>query len=142
MKVAIYETVHLDWILPLSELFKLRSDEVSFFTNPAFEIDIKDALKNDYHQFQWFYAKRNTNRLAYFRDILNFFNFRSFDYIILNSVDSRHLLLYAAILKQQGKVFINIHDVNSFFSVLRTSGIKPFLKNTGKKLLHSRVIYS
>lgn len=137
MKIAIYETVHLDWVIPLCELFSLRSDKVSFFTNILFEQDIKEALKEKYKLFKWVYIDTNTPSLPYFKQVSKFFNSDHYHCIILNSVDCKHLLIFAAIFhKAKCKVLMNIHDVNNFFNASYSFNLRTCIRKAGKDLLH------
>jgi len=139
MKIAIYETVHLDWVIPLCELFSVRSDEVSFFTNVSFEKDIKEALKENYKLFHWRYVDPEVRLLPHLQQLKAFLNSDRFDYIILNSVESRHLLVYAAILpKRNPKIFINLHDVNNFFNAHYSFKFRALIKKAGKELLKTK----
>ncbi len=44
MKIAIYETVHLDWIIPYAELLAEEDLFVSFITSTMFKNDLENIL--------------------------------------------------------------------------------------------------
>lgn len=138
MKIAIYETIHLDWVLPLCELFCLRQDEIWFLTNAAFEKTLIDVLQHQYTRFNWHYISADAPVLLHWKKMNAFFSITSFDCIILNSVEARHLLVYTALRKQNNRVLVNVHDVNNFFKPSFGPGFRQMIKTAGKKLLAKR----
>ncbi|HEX6333432.1 MAG TPA: glycosyltransferase [Flavisolibacter sp.] len=139
MKIAIYETVHLDWVLPLCELFGRRSDEVSIFTNIDFREDIEAVQKHQFNRFTWHFADPEAGVRTFYRQLRQFFTTDRFDVILLNSVDARHLVVYAALRNQtRAKVLINIHDIRNFFMHPFRPELRSLIRSAGKKILQQR----
>jgi hypothetical protein len=139
MRIAIYETVHLDWVLPLCELFSMRKDEVYIFTNRAFANDLKESLQDKFSLFHWVFTDPAQSRTHFWKLLKSFFRKATFDIILLNSVDSRHLLLYRAVLQQRkAKVLINIHDIHNFFKPQYKLHWRTLARTAGKKALRTR----
>ncbi|MES2881404.1 MAG: hypothetical protein V4676_04590, partial [Bacteroidota bacterium] len=135
MKLAIYETVHLDWVLPYCEMFLLRSDEVYFLTNISFEKDIRATLGSSFSKFHWEFMDTEMSQTDFYKTLQRFFTLGEYDGIILNSVEARHLFVAMAVRQISSPIFINVHDVNNFFRPTWQFALRPLSRTVGKKLL-------
>lgn len=135
MKIAIYEPIHLDWVLPYCEFFSHLSHDVSFFTSDAFEADLKTVLGANYSRFTFYYFRLDESRHVFRHKIKHFFLSQSWDVIILNSIDFRHLLLFEAIRSGTATVLINVHDINNFFRSPLSPHPRKLVRTIGKRLL-------
>lgn len=138
MKVAIYETVHLECILTYCELFQIRQDDIHFLTNLDFKSDIKEALGQNYNDFKWTFIPSQINIYAFYKKLHSFFNHK-FDCIILNTVDSKHLILYLILKRKKSKIVLNLHDINNFFRVSYSIDLKKTIRILGKRLLRHKI---
>ena len=137
MKLAIYETVHLDWVLPYCELFLLRNEEVYFLTNISFEKDIKETLGDRFHRFKWTFLDTEIGPFAFYKELKRFFSAQIYKGIILNSIEARHLIVAAAI-RNSPMTFINVHDINNYFKPAFALQLRQNIRSIGKKWLHQK----
>ncbi len=136
MKIAIYEIVHLDWIIPLAELLGKTSYEISFFVHNSMKKDLETALaENVYNKYEWVYLKEG-NILFHYRYLDEKIETNKYDIFWLNTSDSKHLVF--AILKfkySKMRLLVNIHAVNNFFKSKWSINIKRSLRHISKKIL-------
>lgn len=138
MKIAIYEPIHLDWVLPYCAFFTHLPHEVSFFTSATFESDLTTVLGTNYSRFTFYYFSLEEGRQVFRQKIKQFFSTQSWDVIVLNSIDFRHLLLFEAIRSSTATVLLNVHDINNFFCSPLSLHPKKLVRTIGKRLLRKR----
>jgi hypothetical protein len=138
MKIAIYETVHLDWILPYCEWFEHRNDDVYFLANISFEKDIQEALGPRFAKFRWQFMDPEIGRDQFVLTLQRFFRSQSFDGIILNSVETRQIFVALALRFITTSIFINVHDLNNFFYASAGFSARSWSRFFGKAYLKKR----
>lgn len=138
MKIAIYETVHLDWIFPYCEWFAQRNDDVYFLANISFEKDIREALGPRFAKFNWHFMDPESSRYQFMLTLYRFFRSQPFDGIILNSVETRQLFLALALRRVETPILLNVHDVNNFFLSAPSLSMRRLVRYWGKKVLHQK----
>jgi|GEM_PF-4058574 len=138
--VFVYEVVHLDWIIPLAHFMDAAEYKVTFYTSESFESDLRESLQDLYHRFTWIYDKPETGNRAFYQKFNHAISGSAYDIILLNSVDSKHLLLYTILAgKKRSKIVFNVHDVNNFFQAKFGINLRKNIRTIGKKLLHTLI---
>jgi glycosyltransferase involved in cell wall biosynthesis len=136
MKVAIYETVHLDWIIPYAELLSEEDISVSFITSASFKDDLQVILAEKNPGYTWYFIDSGGGYMAFFKKIYSVLNSVDYDVVILNSVDSRLLILFMIlVLSRPQRILVNLHDINNFFKIKPSRKIRTNVRSIGKKLL-------
>jgi hypothetical protein len=138
MEIAIYEIIHLDWVIPLCELFAGLPHRVRFFTSASFEADIRDAVPHYYGRYEWVFAPAGESRAAFLKRANAFFTSSQPDLILLNSVDAHHLMIARMLRNKAAFVMINLHDVNNFLRAGFGRTPRGFVRGVGKQILTSR----
>jgi len=136
MKIAIYETVHIECAIPLAILLKGSGYSVTFYVHETMKTDIQHALTDhDYAGFEWVYLS-DQPFFSLYRLLNGQINARQYDLFWLNTNDSKHLAFAALKLKYpRMKMAINVHEVNNFFRPRFTLYPKQVLRLISKKLL-------
>lgn len=136
MKIAIYDTVHLNWIISYAELLAEDDLYVSFITSARFKDDLDDILAQKNRKYTWHFLKDEDKIIEHSRRIYSVLKSNRFDLVVLNSIDARHVILFMILmLSKPGRVLINLHDVNNFFKIKRSLSIRTNIRSLGKKLL-------
>lgn len=137
MEIAIYEIIHLDWIIPIARLLEDDNYNVTFYVSSGFEHTLKKALPQSYHKYTWVHVQPEASVLSFYKSFSQVFSKPTWDIILLNSVDSRHLFIYFSLLKnKKTKILLNVHDVNNFFKPQISFQYRKILRKIGKRLLN------
>lgn len=136
MKIAIYETVHLDWVIPYAELMAQEDVTVSFITSLMFKDDLENILAEKNPRFTWHFLDPASGFIAFSKKLHSIFKSNDFDLLVLNSADSRLLILFMVLrLNKPKKILINLHDINNFFKIKLSLSFKKNIRSMGKKSL-------
>lgn len=136
MKIAIYETVHLDWIIPYAELLAEEDMSVSFMTSAMFKNDLENILAQKNPRYTWHFLDPNDPYNEFSKKIYSVLKSNHYDLVILNSIDSRLLILFMILmLSKPGRILVNLHDINNFFKIKPSLSIRTNIRSFGKKLL-------
>ena len=136
MKIAIYETVHIECAIPLAMLLKGSGYSISFYVHENMKTDIQNALTDhDYAGFEWFYLA-DQPFLALYRLLNRQINIHRYDLFWLNTNDSKHLAFAALKFRYPNmNMAVNVHEINNFFRPRFTFHPKQVLRLISKKLL-------
>lgn len=137
MKIVIYEIVHLDWVIPLAEIFRNSEHQITFIVEETMQKDIKEALDdNCYKKYTWhFYNSKWKIKKVYF-ELNQLLKINHFNVFWLNTVSSKHALFYLLKLKYNKiKLLVNIHDINNLFKSKWSTNIKTSIRHLNKRLL-------
>ncbi len=134
MKILIYETVHLDWVMPLAEILDTADFEVSFVVSEEMQDDIEKNVHNKGH-YKWYYVpdKIKVPKLFAFLDKLC--ELHKYDLLWLNTASSRHALFASIAKKHLIKLIVNVHDVNNLFRSKFSHHLKQSIRHLSKKRL-------
>lgn len=136
MKIAIYETVHLDLVIPYADLLAEEDLDISFITSGFFKKDLENILAQKNCPFTWHFIDPGETIFKFTKKIRSVFKNNHYDVVILNSIDSRHLIIFMILaLSKPGRVLINLHDINNFFKIKPLLSIRANIRAAGKKLL-------
>jgi hypothetical protein len=136
MKIVIYETIHLDLIIPYAEILADENITVSFITSSIFKNDLKNILTSENPRYTWHFIDPEVRFFEFFKKIRAFFKNYHCDLLILNSIDSRHIIMFMILLlSKPGKILLNLHDINNYFKIRRSLDIRINVRSIGKKLL-------
>lgn len=136
MKIAIYETVHLDWIIPYAELLAEEDISVSFITSATFKPDLESILAQQNTRYTWYFLNPNDRYDEFYKKIYFVLKSDHYDLVILNSIDSKLLILFGIlIIAKPGRILVNLHDVNNFFRVNPSLNVRTNIRSISKKLL-------
>ncbi len=136
MKIAIYETVHLDWIIPYAELLAEEDVSVNFITSAMFKNDLESILAQKKLRFTWHFLDPDDTHIDFFKNIHSALKRNHYDLVIFNSIDSRLLIIFIILmLSKPGRILVNLHDINNFFKVKPSLSIRTNIRSIGKKLL-------
>ena len=136
MKLAIYEAVHLECVIPLAELLKESPYSVTFFVHKKMQEDIENSLSRDnYAMYNWVYMEDQSISSLY-KSFNHHINLQQYDLLWLNTNDSRHIVF--ALLKlahKKMKLLINVHEINNFFRPHVSLNIRHLVRSVSKKIL-------
>lgn len=136
MKIAIYETVHLDWIIPYAELLAEEDISVSFITSAIFKRDLESILAQKNLRYTWHFLDPNERYDEFYQKIYAVLKNDHYDLVILNSIDSRLLILFVILMiAKPGRIWVNLHDINNFFKIKPSLNIRTNIRSIGKNLL-------
>jgi glycosyltransferase involved in cell wall biosynthesis len=136
MKIAIYETVHLDWIIPYAELLAGEDISVSFITSATFKHDLESILAQKNPWYTWHFLDPDDRYNEFSQKIYSVLKSNNYDLVILNSIDSRLLILFMILMiTKPGRILVNLHDINNFFKTNPSLNIRTNIRSIGKKLL-------
>ncbi|HLL43481.1 MAG TPA: hypothetical protein VK369_10100 [Segetibacter sp.] len=136
MKIAIYETVHLDWIIPYAELLAEEDISVSFITSATFKHDLESILAQKNSWYTWHFLDPDDRYNEFSLKIYSVLKSNHYDLVILNSIDSRLLILFMILMiTKPGRILVNLHDINNFFKTNPSLNIRTNIRSIGKKLL-------
>lgn len=138
MKVAIYDTVHLDWIIPYAELLAEEDMTITFITSAAFKNDLENIVTQKNSRYRWYFTNPNAGLIESSKKLYSVLKNNRYDLLILNSLDSRHLLIFLnLVLFKPKRILVNLHDVNNFFKIKPALSIRKNIRSIGKKLIMS-----
>ncbi|MEP6747479.1 MAG: hypothetical protein ABJB86_07120 [Bacteroidota bacterium] len=142
MKIAIYETVHLECLLPLAECLKDSPYQITFFVNELMREDINTTLPVEcYLKFTWVYMQE-VSILSFYKFLDKQFSLYRFDLLWLNTIDSKHIVFALLGSKyKKMKLLINVHEINNFFRPHAGVNLKSLIRSSGKKIL-SHIAYA
>ncbi len=136
MKIAIYESVHLDWIIPYAELLAEEDISVSFITSATFKDDLGNILALKNPRYTWHFLDPDDTYSQFSKRIYSVLKSTHYDLVILNSIDSRLLILFMILmLSKPGRILVNLHDINNFFKLKLSLSVRTNIRSIGKKLL-------
>lgn len=136
LKIAIYDTVHLDLIIPYAQLLAEEEFTVCFITSADFKDELESILARKNSRYTWYFLNPNDSIRTFSISIFLIFKSRQYDLVILNSIDSRHLIIYTILkLFRPRKILLNLHDINNFFKTKWSVSIRTNIRSAGKKLL-------
>jgi glycosyltransferase involved in cell wall biosynthesis len=139
MKVAIFDLVHLDWIIPYSELLYNEPIDVYFYVSADFQQDIETS---DYYKgarFHWHFVEPVQGGPAFLKSLYLFISVVAPDLIILNSVDGKHFFIYLVLVLNRIKgVVINIHSINNNLNPSFYVSLKTTIRTVSKKILNAK----
>ena len=140
MRILIYEIVHLDWVIPYAKLLADENYRVTFYVASSFEKDLKEALGETFFKYTWIYERPAISNYTFHQSFNKVLSKSLWDFIILNTVDSRHLLIYFLLKKVSNtKVLLNVHAINNFFKPTINLNIRINIRTIGKKLLKRKI---
>lgn len=139
MKVAIYDLVHLDWIVPYTELLADTQIEVHFYVSKDFKEDIEEATDHNI-RFHWYFVEVSQGQIPSFIKFYNFLSEVKPDLVILNSIEGKHLSVYLSLLlARTERVLINVHSINNFLNTSFSFPIKKLIRTLSKRILNLKV---
>jgi len=136
MKIAIYETVHLDWVIPLAVFLKESPYSITFFVHRKMKEDIENSLNGDtLAKYNWIYPD-DQHILSLYKFLDHHISIQHYDLLWLNTNDNKHITF--ALLKfkyKKMRLLINIHEINNFFKPRLSMNIKRLVRYISKKVL-------
>ncbi|MEP7279776.1 MAG: hypothetical protein ABI813_14090 [Bacteroidota bacterium] len=136
MKIAIYETVHIELVIPLARLLKDSPHSITFWVHEKMKADIESSLHpTELSVHTWIYLP-NLRINALYTLLNGQCKIQHFDLLWLNTIDSRHMVF--AVLRftyKKTRMLINIHEINNFFRPALQANIKQLIRAVSKKVL-------
>lgn len=133
MKIAVYETVHLDWIIPYAELLAEEDISVSFITLATFKNNLENILAQKNPRYDWHFLNPGDSIVTFYKKVYSVLKSNHCDLVILNSIDSKHLVIFMILLlSRPGKILINLHDINNFFKIKPSLSVRRNIRAAGK----------
>lgn len=139
MKIAIYDIIHLEQVLPLVSVCRHLSVKLMLFTNDRFREEIQEKMESDNPLLDVVYFKSEVSEWRFIKLVKEKLRNEKFDLFLLNSTDGKHLIWYSILKNTPGCKFVfNIHEVHNFFYSRFHFGLRSVLRHSGKKLLLKR----
>jgi hypothetical protein len=139
MKIAIYDIIHLEQVMPLIQVCQYLKLRTLLFTNERFRSEIEKQLPPDADQVNVSYKANGVSEWEFMRIAGKKLQRENVDFFILNSNDGKHLLWYKLLRADRHYKFVlNVHEVHNLFYTKYEFGIRSLLRHLGKKLLIKR----
>lgn len=107
-----------------------------FFINETFREEAERISGAFHPQITFSCKKTGTSEKRFMIRVFREIRKKDIDVLILNSVDSKHILWYGAARALPGlKIIFNVHDANNLFKSTFRWSIKPAFRHVGKKWL-------
>lgn len=140
MKVAIYELIHFECIFPYIDLMQELNAEVTFIVSLSFAKELSNNFSFNNNKFKWHFIDNDSSLVLFQKELSSILRKDKYDLFILNSLDSRHIILYYLLKKfNPKKILLTLHDINNFFTASFGVKIKKNIRTLGKKLLHNLI---
>jgi hypothetical protein len=136
MNVIIYDTEHFETSSTLARLFAVPGNSVSLIVTTAMEAPLRELLK-DSTDIKWkFITDGKTNA----QEVYEYCRTNKADLLLLNTIAKHHLFFsWMATRLKNTKVWLTIHDVNTYFQPERKPGLRSWLRHIGIKSLVKNV---
>jgi hypothetical protein len=139
MKIAIYDIIHLEQVVPLIRLCQQLKLRTILFTNERFRSEIEKELATEVGLVSVSYMASGIKEWEFMGAAGKKLRTESVDFFILNSNDGKHLLWYKILQSIKSCRFVlNVHEVHNLFYSRYKFGIRSVLRHLGKKLLIKR----
>lgn len=136
MKIAIYETVHLDWVIPYAQLLAEEDLSIHFIISSEFKNDLENIIAQKNLKYTWHFLNPDVSPGKFSKQIFSIFKSNNYDLVVLNSVDSRHLIISIILMFfKPARILVNLHDIHNFFKIKRSISIRTNIRAVGKKSL-------
>ncbi|MFT3934318.1 MAG: glycosyltransferase [Chitinophagaceae bacterium] len=136
MKIFIYELVHLDWVIPLTDFLRDSPYAVTFFVHTKMKKDLEESLPAEaYTIYEWVYIE-DQPIISLFKLLNDHIKKKGCNLIWVNTNDSKHIIFALLRLKHQHiKLIVNIHEINNFLYPRFSYNIKKALRYFSKRAL-------
>jgi hypothetical protein len=139
MKIAIYDIIHLEQVMPLIHVCQHLKLQTLLFTNERFRYEIEKQLAPEVGLVSVSYITTGEKEWEFMRIAGEKLQKEQVDFFILNSNDGKHLLWYKLLQADRNcKFVLNVHEVHNLFYSKYKFGIRSVLRHLGKKLLLKR----
>jgi glycosyltransferase involved in cell wall biosynthesis len=136
MKIAIYDIIHLEQVMPLIRVCQQLKLRTILFTNERFRYEIEKQLATEGEPVSVSYIASGVKEWQFMRVAGKKLRTENVDFFILNSNDGKHLLWYKLLKGVTAcKFVLNVHEVHNLFYTKYEFGIRSILRHFGKKLL-------
>ncbi|HRP59263.1 MAG TPA: hypothetical protein PK833_03110, partial [Vicingus sp.] len=114
MKVAIFDLQHFEMIHVLLQVLSGKENTISLFTNSTIATKI-EALEESF-QFDIINLDKFKSSHEFYKKCGDFIISNEIDIVIFNTIDREYHLVWKLIKKIPSKVFITIHNINTWLN--------------------------
>lgn len=114
MKVAIFDLQHFEMIHVLLQVLSGKENTISLFTNSTIATKI-EALEESF-QFDIINLDKFKSSHEFYKKCGDFIISNDIDIVIFNTIDREYHLVWKLIKKIPSKVFITIHNINTWLN--------------------------
>lgn len=139
MKIAIYDLIHLEQVLPLLRISVYLRIPTICFTSARFRKDIEIEIDDSTGLLEFIYKGETESEPSFMRMSVKTSSQKNCSILILNSIHGKFYLWFLLLRKVSFKTVLTIHEVNGMFYPRPSINIRKFVRYWGKKKLVSIV---
>ncbi|WP_336514297.1 hypothetical protein [Pollutibacter soli] len=140
MKIAIYDIIHIEQVIPLLKVADKLSLELLLFTNEEFRNDLLLRIPDLNKKFSVFFKPTAEREYPFMQRAIEEAGRENVRVFLLNSIDSKHLLWYRLMKTLPEVIFLNtLHEINNLFTDIFTIHPKKLIRQWGKKKFIQRI---